>query len=419
MFCFQKLESLTMYIRDTLFGLERFCKAMPQITKLNLSSGDQRNRYDGALRAIGANMHHLKSLDISWCSAEPKSIEHLLPTEDNALGGCPELEDLDLWGVRNVDVELLKKILLALPKLRILRHRLLVDALRDLTEEEMGEDTLRYLNISYCDDRSKSIRCDILAKSPIFYRFKHNITTAVIRGKRQSAKSGQQETASLADALMSLPKLNCLKLSGISEAHEHVLPLLDSIGDRLVLVELFDLSGYLSVQDIMRTCTNVVELELCYRHFKNGTLKNGSNKLVQQNQIESTSKMPVLHCLTKVILGHMNKEICSSDMLIALLQSPNLENVLLGDLEAMTDDVMWTVLSSSDCAGLSKVTRFSVSHCPLITEAPLVHWINREDCSLQYIIFSNCPGINCNSLKAAAKKCHKALRIEEVSLPGF
>ena len=210
-----------------------------------------------------------------------------------------------------------------------------------------------------------------------------------------------------------------MKLSGISEAHEHVLPLLDTIGDRLVLVELFDLSGYLSVQDIMRTCTNVVELELCYRHFKNGALKNDSNKLVQQNQIESTSKMPVLHCLTKVILEHMNKEICSSDMLIALLQSPNLKNVLLGDLEAMTDDVMWTVLSSSDCAGLSKVTRFSVSHCSLITEALLVHWINREDCPLQYIIFSNCPGINCNVLKAAAKKCHKALRIEEVSLPGF
>ena len=355
MFCFQKLESLTMDIRDTLFGLEEFCKAMPQITKLSVSCGGQMNRYDGALRAIGANMHHLKSLDISWCSAEPKSIEHLLPTEDNALGGCPELEDLDLWEVENVDVELLKKIILALPKLP--------------------------------------------------------------RGKRQSAKSGQQEIASLADALMSLPKLNCLKLSGISEAHEHVFPLLDSIGDRLVLVELFDLSGYLSVQDIMRTCTNIVELELCYRHFKNSTLKNDSNKLVQQNQIESTSKMLVLHCLTKVTLGHMNKEICSSDMLIALLQSPNLENVLLGDLEAMTDDVMWTVLSSNCCAGLSKVTRFSVNHCPLITEAPLVDWMNKEDCSLQYIIFSNCPGIDCNVLKAAAKKCHKALRIEEVLLP--
>ena len=86
-------------------------------------------------------MRHLKSLNISNCEVEPKIIECLLPTEDNSLGGCPELVDLDLSSNVMVHVELLKKILLALPKLRSLKHELLVNALGELTEEEMGEDT--------------------------------------------------------------------------------------------------------------------------------------------------------------------------------------------------------------------------------------------------------------------------------------
>ena len=382
MCCFQKLESLTLFPLATLHtALEKFCEAMPQMTKLSLPCMYHKNKYDGVLRAIAANMHHLKYLNISWCTVEPKAIEYLLTTKDNVLGGCPELVHLDLWGVENVGVELLKKIIIALPKLRFLRHRLLVDALGDLKEEEMAEDTARYLNITYCVDRLYSIRYDSLVKSPIFHRFNNNITTAVI--EVSAFDRGRQETVSLGDALMSLPKLRRLMLSGISEAHKHLLPLLESIGDRLVLVELSGLSGNLSVLDIMRTCPNVVELELYYLY---DSLGNGSNKLVQHNQIKSTSKLPVLHCLTKVTLGNMNKEMCSSDMLIALMQSPNLNKINLSNLEAMTDDVMFNALSSRSGAELLKVIRFSVSRCPWITEAPFVRWITSENCSLQHML---------------------------------
>ena len=355
-------------------------------------------------------MPHLKYLNIAYCKVKTKAIKHLLPTEDNALGGCPKLAYLDLWGIENVDVELLKKIILALPKLRFLRHGLLADALGDLTEEEMGEDTARCLNINYKTDISYFIRYDILVKSSIFHRFKNNITTAVI--KVSTAEQEQQETLLCADALMLLPKLRRLKLTGVSEAHKRVLPLLESIGDRLVYLRLSGLSGNLSVQDIMRTCPNLDELELHYMCFKNDSLRNGSN--THQNQIESTSKLPVNNCLSKIILGNMNKEVCSSDMLIALLQSYNLQNVLLVNLEAMSDDVMFKVLSSNDCAALSKVVLFSVNVCPLITTAPFVQWIRWENCSLQTLSFHKCEKIDSNILKTTAANCHKALTVAEI-----
>ena len=89
---------------------------MPHITKLSLTEAHYDDKYDGLLRAIATNLHQLKYLDISDSDVDPKAIEYLLPTQDNALGGCPELVHLDLMGVEDVDVELLKKIILALPK---------------------------------------------------------------------------------------------------------------------------------------------------------------------------------------------------------------------------------------------------------------------------------------------------------------
>ena len=108
---------------------------MPHITKLTLTEAKYDDKCDGLLKAIAYNLHHMKYLDISDSEVDAKAIEYLLPSDDNALGGCPELVHLDLCSVQNVDVELLKRILLALPKLRFLKHELLVNALGDLTEE--------------------------------------------------------------------------------------------------------------------------------------------------------------------------------------------------------------------------------------------------------------------------------------------
>ena len=196
------------------------------MTKLDLSYANRNDSCDRVLRAIAANMHHLKSLNISYCMIhQPKAIEYLLPTEDNALGGCPELVNFHLKCVKCVDVELLKKIILALPKLRSLKHEKLVDALGDLTAEEMGEDTARCLNSLHARsiysfskymltyNISSLSRYAIFVKSPALHRFKSNITTVDINVPVHGDK--QKECALLADVLMVLPKLRNVTLCSI------------------------------------------------------------------------------------------------------------------------------------------------------------------------------------------------------------
>ena len=401
------MESLTLRPRCRLqTALQRFCEGMPHLTKLSLSRAHSKSKdvSDGVLRAISGNMHHLKYLDISHCTFEPKAIEYLLPTEDNALGGCPELIYLDLTGIESVCVGLLKKIILALPKLKFLKHGLLVDALSYLTEEEMGEDTARSLNNLQGTISEFLLSYYILAKSPAFQRFKNNITTVDIFQKVKVV--GHTNSRLLANVLKLLPNLRNITCK-ISEADKHVLPLLESIGDRVKYLHLLILSGDLSVHDVMRTCRNLVELSLTY------SCMSGRN--IHHDQVKWTSKLPVLMDLTKIQLRNLHKGVCSAKMLIALLQSPWLQNVFLFQLEAMSDDVMFNVLSSGCCTALSKVTKFSVHRYPvidgpLITETPFVNWLNRKNCSLQDICFNKCQ-ISNETLQAAADKYPKALRI--------
>ena len=392
--------------------LEKFCAAISYIIKLPCVPW--KKRYDGDLKAISSNLHHLTYLDISYCAVDSKEIEYLLPTEDNTLGGCPKLVELDLWGLGDVDVELLKKIILALPKLRFIKHELFVNALADLTEEEMGVDTARCLNNLYARhvyDVSKNslspIRYDILAKSPVFQRFSENISKVYIAVPKHV--EGYNESALLAEILMLLPKLQIIILSGVSEVHIHVLPLLESMGQRVRRLHLSYLSGHLSVQDVMKTCKNLEHLTLHYSY--NAPMDHVNS---HQDQVQKLNEKPVLPYLTEIYIYNMVEELCSAEMLIALLQSPWLNKITLDKVEVLSDDVMFNVLSSPDGTALSKVTKFSVRLCPLITEAPFVSLINRESCSLQHICFCRCDNIDHEILKAATEKYPKGLRIEEL-----
>ena len=398
------MKSVALHTYDFSHGtLEKFCEAMPHITELNLTHGDNVDKNDSMLKGIAANMHHLKSLYMTDCEVEPKAIEYLLPTEDNTLGGCPKLVDLSLWGVRNVDEDLLKKIILALPKLRFLKHELLVNALGKLTEEEMGVDTARYLNSLYVRrlyyDQTDSLsytRYDILVKSPVFEWFKTNITTVSIDVE------GQNESALITDVLISLPKLRSITLYGELEA-PNVLSLLESVGDRVVDLRLFGSSGNLRTFDIMRTCPNLIELGLTM-----STLKSINNP--SHDQVKWPSKIPVLNFLRKIYLRNLNRQVCSADMLTALLQSPCLNKIILLDLDVLSDDVMLDVLTTAGCAALAKVTRFEAISS-LLTAAPFVHWLAKENCSLQDMELWNCEKIDHKVLGEAAEKYQRTLNI--------
>ena len=199
----------------------------------------------------------------------------------------------------------------------------------------MGLDTARYLNKLYSRHVDSPIRFDLLAKSPVFQRFKNNITTVDLDAPL--AEDGQQESASFADVLMWLPKLTNVTLCGISEARHHVSSLLDSIGDRLEYLHFKYISRYLSIQDIMTKCSNLVQLTMSHTI---GSLINISNR--HKDQVEELSKLPVhvLNYLTDIHLDCMNQEMYSADMLIALLQSSCLNEIYLMHVRAMSDDVM-------------------------------------------------------------------------------
>ena len=402
------MKNLTWYPNITSeTALEKLCPAIPHITNLSLTEAQYDDKCDGLLRAIAANLHQLKYLDISNSEVDPKAIEYLLPTEDNALGGCPELVELDLWGVENVGEDLVKKIILALPKLGCLRHELLINGLGKLTEEEMGVDTARHFNSLYSLNADSPIHFDLLAKSPAFPRFKNNITAVDIDAP--IAEEGQQESALLADVLMWLPNLKHVTVFEISEARHHVSSLLESIGDRLECLTFYD-SFNVSLQDIMRTCKNLVLLSMDRSFKENDPSMNVSNR--PHDQVEMPIKLPELNYLTEITLVLLDKDVCSADMLIALLQSPYLNKITLNSVEAMTDDVMWNVFSSRGCTAFSKVYGIIMTECALITAEPFVHWLTKEYRSLQYMCFYECEKVDYQILVDAAGKCSRAVLIQ-------
>ena len=420
---FQKLESLTLRgLTVSPKALERFCGEMPHITKLDLSGvGDKdgynsKNSFERILRAIAGSMHHLKYLDISFCTAEPNAIECLLPTEDNPLGGCPELVHLALIGVKGVDVHLLRKIILMLPKLKVLAHYLFVHALVDLTEEELDMDislSLFSLNSWTALKQFKNfppVRYDILAKSPIFQRLNNNIATV-------DMKIDKRDHNIAASVLMGMTKFRHLNFWCTTKFYMNMLPMFESIGDYLQYIRIKDkFRCQVGVHDIIRTCPKLVELRLNRFHNKEDDELQDNDINQHHVQAEKLSKLPVLNCLTVIELIRMDKQVCSADMLIALLQSPCLTNIHISELEAMSDDVMFNVLSSPGGSALSKVTELSVSECALITAVPFVQWLLKENCTLQYMRFDKCENVNCNAIGAVAEKCPRALIIMAIKL---
>ena len=279
----------------------------------------------------------------------------------------------------------------------------------------MDVDTARYLNtlcahLVYGMRHLSSMRYGILVKSAVFQRLNKNITTVKIQAT-SDAIGRRKEFELLVDALMLLPKLRQLTLGAIYEAHKYVLPLLESIEDHLVYLKLYALTGNMSIHDLMRTCSNLVQLSLSNHQCKNDSLGNNSYK--HHDQIQKPNKQPVLHYLTEIYLNILDEGMCNADMLIALLQSPNLNKITLRYLEAMSDDVMWNVLSSGGCTALSKVTEFTVYECPWITAEPLVHWLTKENCSLQFMMFTRCEKMDCHILRDAAEKYPRDLMIVE------
>ena len=185
-------------------------------------------------------------------------------------------------------------------------------------------------------------------------------------------------------------------------------------------LHLYDISGHLTVNDIMRTCPNLVELSLHYSQNDNDNGNDNDNDNNNDNSSDNSNKHSVhspndqcvLSYLQKIDLGCMGDQLCSESMLISVLQSPNLTDISMVKLDAMSNDVMFNVLTSHYTfhAPLSRVRRITLYCCALVTEAPLVHWLTMEECILEDITFRDCQ-INYNALQAAVKSYPRPLSI--------
>ena len=405
LYFFQKLKSLSLSCLEiSPKPLQQFTKAMHHMTTLDLSGVLPTDRYDGVLKAISENMPNLKMLDISLGrfqegGVQASAIDLLLPTRQNPLRGCPNLVHLDIRDNTFVTVELLKKIILRLPKLRYLKHALLMKTLVELTEKEISVDMGRCLRCFFSDWssywRDNEMSYDALLREPVFTRF-GNITEVDIVVKDKSEHFWKE-------ILMQLKKIQRLTLYNVWKSQEFLLPVLESNGGCLEYLSLEYLTGDLDLSDIMRTCPGLVELHVSC----------ASDTQSHQPKAKTSKSDPVLTCLRKLDLILTDEYICSKATLVSLLKSPCLEEIYLFNVEAMSDDAMFNFLSVL-CAGYrrsSKLKTIFFECCPNITEEPFVCWLDIEDCMLEFLQLSFCKKVNSKGLKAAAERHPKPLSV--------
>ena len=351
---------------------------------------------DEVLRTISVSMPHLQHLELRDCRASLRALECLLPSEDLGRRGCPELQVLNLWQFDSMTLRFLKKIILCLPKLRILGHELMVVVLAQVTDEELGMKSGRCLEVLTIDIHVKG--CSILQNAPIF-ALDCNITTVEIKIPLNSSKS-------VMDLLMPFQKLKSINLHGMVKSREGFMSVLESKGHRLETLHLIEVDSCVTPCDIIRTCPMIKELTLTYVNSKG---KNDS-EADHEYQRDLHKDASVLPYLKKITLVNVSKEMCSSETLISLLLCPQLEKICLGDVQAMSNDVMFKVLSSS-CASLSTVKYFALACCPAITAAPFVQWLSMKKIVLEDLHIIDCDMDDKDVLHAAVEKYPRPLNV--------
>ena len=384
---------------------------MTHLRHLCLADVLHDDRADEVLRAISTCMPQLRLLDISSSKVSLSGITYLLPNKNNLERGCPELEVLSLWEVKNINVEFLKSVIIGLPKLQDLVHLLMINVLAELTDEEASLGSFKCLNrlqlpvLRYRDNSSTGIdvRYDILQKAPKFAS-SCNITNMVVSLERHSA-------ISITDLLMPLAKLDSITLHGLSKGHEGLLTVLESKGPQLKSLNLFDATETVSFRDITNTCPFLNKFSMTYAASSSfGSYSTNS----LENNTEQEYDQYGLFYLSELTLGHLSEQLCSRRILTALLVSPYLKTVNLTNVQRFDDDVMSRVQSQSLDHGLSTLT--SVEHicmedCPNITATAFVRLLCTGNTLLKDIYIKDCARVDGHVLCDAAAKYPRPLNV--------
>ena len=392
-FCFQNLEFLSLSrLQVSQKLLLDLCSTMTHMIQLDLTYVDCVD--DEVLRTIAVSMPQLQQLDLGDCRASLSALECLLPSEDLGRRGCPELRVLNICELDNVTVEFLKKIIFCLPKLRFLRHKLMVAVLAELTDEELGMKFGRCLLILRVD----MLRSGLLQNAPIF-ALDCNITVVSIRITLNSSKS-------VMNLLMPFQKLNCILIYDMVNSREGFMSVLELKGHRLNTLCLHNIDETVTPYDIIRTCPNIEELALSYVRSE----AKSDSEADQESQRDRHEVWCFLFHLKKISLVNVSRELCSSETLISYLMCPQLEEINFDSVQVMSNDVMFIVMSFSRTA-LSRVKSFTLTRCPAITAAPFVKWLNIENIVLEDLHIIDCDMDDKDVLQAAVEKYPRPLNV--------
>ena len=381
---------------------------MSHLRCLNLPGVLQDSSYDEVLMAISTGMPQLKTLDIADAKVSPSAISYLLPTEGPPRRGCPELKAINLLRIKGIDVMFLKKFIMGFPKLQFVDHLLMVSVLAELTDEEAqtGSNSFHSL-IKLCvssnlDDCIK-IRYDILQNAPKF-AMTCNISRVTVYSKGHTHLP-------LAELLMPLTKLETIALCDPSNCHkEGLLTVLESKGHQLKELHLFGLFGSVILHDIIRTCPSLHKLTLNYN--VSSDFGDDSRKDQEKKRVEPII-LPSLNDLESVRLEYLNKQICPSEVLDALLVSPCLSNIKLTAIETLSTNSMLNLLSCSPLGSpaLTSVKDFQVNKCPNITAEPFVRLLSLDDTKLDELHFKDCDMVDEDVLFDAVKNYSRPLDV--------
>ena len=384
------------------------CKTMTHMEDLNLAGVLRDSSYDEVLIAISTSMPQLKTLDIADAKVSPNAISYLLPTEGPPRRGCPDLKSINLLRIEGIDVMLLKKIILGLPKLQGVCHVLMVSVLAELTDEEAQTglnsfNCLDQLRIPSLLDDSTKIRYDILQKAPKF-AMTCNISKVSLFAKGHTKFS-------LAELLMPVAKLKSVILDNLSNWHmEGLLTVLESKGHQLRDLHLCEVFQFVSLHDIVRTCPSLRKLTLSYSVDYDFDDDSGKD---QKKQPVEPIDLPSLNDLESIRLSHLNEQICPSEVLEALLVSPFLSTINLTAIETLSTDSMLNILSCSPLGSpaLTSVKDFQVNMCPNITAEPFVRLLSMEDTKLDELHIKDCELVDEYVLYEAVKRYPRPLDI--------
>ena len=366
-------------------------KAMPHLTDLNIAGVLRDSSYDEVLIAISTSLPQLKTLDIADAKVSTSAISYLLPTEGPPRRGFPDLKAINLVGIKSIDVTFLKKFIMGLPKLQFVCHVLMVSVLAELTDKEAQTglnsfnclDKLRIPNL--LDDCTK-IRYDILQMAPKF-ALTCNISTVSVCAKGHTHLP-------LAELLLPLAKLNAISLFNLSNCQiGGLLTVLKSKGHQMKHLHLCEVSQFVSLHDIVRTCPSLRSLTLNYS--VDSDLGDDSGK-DQKKQLLEPIDLPSLNDLEFIRLAHMSEQICPREMLEALLVSPYLSIVNLTAIETLSTDSMLRVLSYLPLGRptLTSLKDFQVNMCPNITAEAFVCLLSINDIKLDKLYIKDCDMID-------------------------